>query len=154
MTQRSLASRRSPSGPVASIQLPIFGSNLLTTASTHYLNVGSLGDSATESAGQAGIPESGVLRSLEIQNVVAGVAPAFNVTYNVRKNGVLIPDATVTMLNTATDPVTIDIEEPVAGPSTGVTQDLISVEVVVAAFGGGTSPVVRTNLVYAPGATQ
>jgi hypothetical protein len=152
MPKTSQKNRRSPSGPIADAQLPIFGSNLLTTASTHYLAVGSLGDSATENVGQVGIAEPGKLRRLVVQNVVPGVAPSFAITYNVRKNGVLIPGATAATTNIATDPVEIDINTDVTGPDVGVTQDLISVQVVVAAFGGGTSPVVRAELLWAPGA--
>jgi len=152
MSSRSQKNRRSPSGPVSDIQLPIYGSNLLTTASTRYLTVAELGDSPTEVDGQVMISEPGVLRQLTIQNVVPGVAPSFAITYNVRKNGVLIPGATAATTNVAVDAVTIDIEASVDGPEPGAAADLISVQVVAAAFGGGTSPVVRSNLTWAPGA--
>jgi hypothetical protein len=144
--QTTLKNRRSPSGPIADAQLPIYGSNLLTTASTHYFSVGALGDTATEANAQVLIPEAGILRRLIVHPDVVGVAPSFAITYNVRKNGVLIPLATAASTNIATADVEIDINVGVAA------NDLISVEVVVAAFGGGTSPNLRTTLLWAPGA--
>ena len=149
----TLKNRISPSGPLAEELLgPFPGANLLVTATTAYLAVGELAASTTESDGQAGIPETGRLTKFTSQNVVAGAAPSFAITYNVRKNGVLIPGKTVATTNVATDPVEIDLSDvDVLGPDVGQTQDLISVEVVTAAFGGGTSPVVRSSLLWQPG---
>lgn len=167
MTTTSQAIRKSPSGPLSDVQLPIYGTNLVTTASTHYLQVGSFGDSATENVGQVAIPEAGVLRKFIAQNVVVGGTASFAITYNIRKNGTLIAGATVATTNEAADPVEIDINEPVHGPisaadaesfgfpaGVAVAADLISVEIVVAAFGGGTSPTIRTELLWTPGATS
>lgn len=169
----SQAIRKSPSGPLSDVQLPIYGTNLLTTASTHALNVGSLGDAAVaDGQGEVEIPEAGVLRRLVLQNVIPGGTASFSITANVLKRSgvggtpVQIPGATATFTNEDTGPVEIDINEPVHGPiaaadaaaagftaGIAVPADMIQVQLVVAAFGGGTSPVIRTELLWTPGAT-
>jgi len=162
----SLRNRRSPSGPATEVQLPILGAGAITPSATTYLTVGALGTSATQSDGQTEIPQTGQLGTLTIQNIVAGTVSG-SVTYNVKKNGVLIvlpttppTNASITVPNTSQEPFVLPLGARVNGPvhsdpaavppiPVGVG-DLISVEAVATAF-GGTSPVVRTSLTYAAG---
>jgi hypothetical protein len=162
----TLRNRRSPSGPSTESLLPFNGANVITPSVTHYLAVAALGTSATQADGQAQIPETGVLTSLTVQNVVAGTVSG-SVTYNVLKNGVIIPlatvppsNATVTVPNTSQEPATVNINALVKGPAPSAplavppipvtVGDLISIEAVSTAF-GGTTPVVRVSLKYQPG---
>lgn len=152
MPRTSQKNRRSPSGPIADASLPIYGVNVLTQSLTRYLLVGTLGVSANLEDGEVGIAEPGKLRRLTVQHVLAGDAPSFDITYGVFKNGVLIPGATGTRANDSTELLELDVNTDVTGPDVGVVQDLIAVQVITPAFGGGTSPRVRTELLWAPGA--
>jgi len=168
----SLRNRRSPSGPTSEVQLPIYGTNLLTAGMTEFLGVGELGSSATELDGQAAIPQSGYLTSVTIQNVVpggAGTVAADKVAYEVRLNGVLIvPDpinfplvtASATVPNLSQEPFVIPCNTPVIGPTATFAgppvvpakHDLISVKAIPTAGPWvGTSPAVRVVVKYSPG---
>jgi len=139
----SLRNRRSPSGPATDIQIPILGAGSITASATEYLALGELAGVPDETDGQYLIPQAGVLSSLSMKNIVAG-AVSGSVTYNVRKNGVLIAGATGVLANTSVDPLVIQIGAGV------VEGDLISIQAVSTAFGGA-SPIVRSTLLYAPG---
>jgi len=163
--------RRSPGGPATDIQIPILGAAEIIASSTAYLSLGELGAVTDEVDGQYMIPQDGSLSSLVIQNVVAGTVSG-SVTYNVRKNGVLITRPAVvsppipavpasgTLLNTSQEPLVIQIGVGVKGPAASdpdatppllvTVGDLISVRAVSTAF-GGTSPVIRATLLYSPG---
>jgi hypothetical protein len=167
----SLRNRRSPSGPTSEVQLPIYGTNTLTTAVTEFLTVGEMSSSVTELDGQAAIPQTGYLTSVTIQNVVpggVGTLAADKVAYEVRLNGVLIvPDpvnfplvtASATVPNLSQEPFVIPCNTPVIGPTATVAgppivpakHDLISVKAIPTINWLGTSPAVRVVVKYSPG---
>jgi len=170
----SLRNRRSPSGPSAEVQLPIYGANVLVTAVPGFLSVGALGISATATPTDdlqngAAIPQTGELTEVTIQNVsTTGANAADSVAYEVHLNGVLIvPDpinaplvtASGSIKNTSQEPLTIPCNVPVLGPTATIAgppvvpakHDLVSIKAIPSAAWAGASPVVRVTLKYAPG---
>lgn len=181
--QTSQQIRKSPSGPLSDIQLPIYGTNAITvqTSPAHALLVGSLGDAAVaDGVGEFEIPEPGILRRLVVQNAIKGGTASFNTVYSVYKRvsgGAPVLIATVdangnpstaqgTLASQTFEPLVIPINVAVRGPipaaaaaaagfppGVAVAGDLIQVQFTCANLNGGSTPIVRTELLWAPGAT-
>lgn len=134
--------------------MPFYGVNALITAATRYLPVGgTVGPITVEAQGQWLVPDRGILELLAIQNVAAG-ADSIVAVYQVNKNGVAIPGATVSVNNTSTVPVLVELDALLDGSGHQLAQvvagDLIDISIVVPAMAGA-SPVVRAALYWAPG---
>jgi hypothetical protein len=161
--------RRSPSGFLTDAVFSEFvGANaLLLAGGTEYIALGSPGTEATESDAQLTPPEQGLLLALAIENFVPGSDPD-PVTYRMKKNGSVIvrPDGTdaevvvpsnapiaVMQINVDIQGALITTPPPPGPPIQFKPADLLSIEVVTPAF-VGTSPKVRTTLLWTPGRVE
>lgn len=162
--------RRSPSGALTDKILEQFaGMNAVPNGpgpSIEYVAIGSPGSEAVESDAQITVPEQGLLLALAIENflIPVGVNPADTVTYRARKNGATIirPDGTpaeATLSNAAPlaiIQINVDIQGALILPGPPLTfqaADLLSIEVEALGF-AGTSPKVRTTLIWTPGRVE
>lgn len=125
--------RSSPSGPLTPIQNPYPGISSFSSATTVYMGIHSLSGSATEVTTQTIYPRGGKLISLEIQIFIVGT-DAVTHTWNVRKNGVLVPGMAATLFDNSLNSVTV-APSTVDGSQITAT-DLISLEMVPGTFAG------------------
>jgi hypothetical protein len=136
-----IGTRKSPSGPKVSLQLPFFTSQP-TTATTNFVSVSSNSNDPTENLVSYRIPAAGKLDTLLVNNNPVG-ANAVNVTYQVRKNGADVGDPVV-IANNAAGPVRADLSDVAVDAG-----DLISIECAAGAFGGA-APISRIELTWTP----
>lgn len=110
------------------------------------------------------MPEQGLLLALAIENFVLGDTAADSVTYRAKKNGAVIirPDGTpaeATLSNAAPlaiIQINVDIQGALILPGPPITfqaANLLSIEVEALGF-AGTSPKVRTTLIWTPGRVE
>jgi hypothetical protein len=162
--------RRSPSGFLTDAVFSEFvGTNVLPAADAiEYIALGSPGTEGTESDAQLTPPEQGLLLALAIENFVLGDA-ADLVTYRMKKNGAVIvrPDGTpaevvvpsnaaiaVMQINVDIQGALITTPPPPGPPIQFKAADLLSIEVEMPSAPLGTSPKVRTTLLWTPGRVE
>jgi len=136
-----LGTRKSPSGPKVSLQLPFYLSQP-TTATTNFVALSTVSNDPTEALCQYRIPVPGKLDTLLVNNNPVG-ANAVNVTYQVRKNGADVGDPVV-IANNAAGPVKAQLDDVAV-----LAGDLISIECAAGAFGGA-APMSRIELTWTP----
>ncbi len=126
--------RTSPSGPLSPIENPYPGVATFTSAATLFQGIHSLLIATSERNGQTIYARGGKILGLTISIFQAGTDSGVLHTWNVRKNGVLVPGMVLSMDDATVATATV-------GPSTvdGATispTDLISLQMVPGTFVG------------------
>jgi hypothetical protein len=133
--------RKSPSGPKISIQLPYFDVSPVTAA-TVFATIGAAGSTPTEAGTEYRIPVPGKLDTLLVQNNPVGADPVLSV-YQARKNGANV-GTPIVIANNIVGPFRVDLSGIDVAEG-----DLISLSITTPAFAGA-APIGRIFFSWVP----